>query len=636
MTGLSRKARCWLVAAMALIFVALLAAGGLGVNWAIFESDYDFLYVSILISLYFGSIIVSAWTFGFKIGAIASVAMGALMLIRAVDNSGIGDSLLNITAIAIAGTGTAWLIDRQGQVESLLKRKTKELGQQAVALEHELVERKQSETALKMSQERYRVLFESKLEGVFVLDESMRGLLVNETAAEILGYDSAAEMVDTNLLDFVLPEEREWVFGVLREEMFADSVGRVHDFQLINKVGERIWISATGALTEYQGKRAGLVSFRDITSRRRMEEVLRQSETRNRALLDAMPDVMLRIRQDGTVIDLKMAPSFPPVLASTEIRGRRLCEVIPDDVAREARRHLRQALRSGKVESFEYRIERDGETWDLEGRFVAIGEEEITIIVRDITELRKTQDQLGRSEVLASLGKMTAGIAHEVNNPLGSVLLYSEMIMNGDVPSQIRQDLKVIHDEAKRAARIVTDLLTYARRSKPRATRLDLRRVVERVLHMRRYAQKVSNVEVTIDMPAEAVTIKGDSSQLAQLFMNLVLNAEEAIKDNNGGRIGIAVTQADRQWARVAISDDGSGIARENLSQVFYPFFTTKPIGEGTGLGLSTCYGIATDHHGLIRAENNDSGGATFIVDLPLATSPKRRRSESRETATSA
>ncbi|MEE8354041.1 MAG: PAS domain S-box protein [Dehalococcoidales bacterium] len=628
-----RNPRCWLIAALSLAFVTILIAGRLGVDWIIFESDYDFLYVSVLISLYFGSIIVTAWIFGFKIGAMTSAALGALMLIRAIDNSGIGDSLLKIAAIAVAGAGTAWLIDRQGQVESLLRRRTKELGQQAVALEHELTERKQSENALKISRERYRVLFESKLEGVIVLDESMRGLLANETAAEILGFDSAAEMVDTNLLDFVLPEEREWVFGILREEMFANNVRRVHDFQLINKVGEHIWISATGALTEYQGKRAGLVSFRDITSRRRMEEVLRQSETRNRALLDAMPDMMLRIRRDGTVIDLKTAPQFPPVLSAVDLRGRKLCEVIPPDIAREARRHLRQALRSGQVESFEYRIERGREAWDLEGRFVAIGKEEITIIVRDITELRKTQEQLGHSELLASLGKMTAGIAHEVNNPLGSVLLYSEMIMTGDVPAQIRQDLKVIHDEAKRAARIVTDLLTYARRTKPQATRLDLRRVIERVLHLRRYAQKVSNVDVTVDVPDEAVTVKGDSSQLAQLFMNLVLNAEEAVRENNGGTISI-VARTDRQWARVAISDDGPGIARENLNQVFYPFFTTKPIGQGTGLGLSTCYGIATDHHGLIRAENNDSGGATFIVELPLAAGRKRRQSESHETVT--
>ena len=135
---------------------------------------------------------------------------------------------------------------------------------------------------------------------------------------------------------------------------------------------------------------------------------------------------------------------------------------------------------------------------------------------------------------------------------------------------------------------------------------------------MRRYEQKVQNINVSANLLSGPLYIKGDSSQLMQVFMNLMLNAEEALRESNGGNI-VITTQIDGDWTKVSIADDGTGIPEENLNQVFYPFFSTKGVGEGTGLGLSTCYGIVTAHGGLIRAENNEMGGATFTVELPLA-----------------
>ncbi len=238
--------------------------------------------------------------------------------------------------------------------------------------------------------------------------------------------------------------------------------------------------------------------------------------------------------------------------------------------------------------------------------------------LKDVTELRKAQEQLRHSQFLVSLGEMTAGIAHEVNNPLGSILLYSELLMTSDVSSPTKRDLKVIHDEAKRASKIMTDLLTYARRAKPRSHRLNLHTIVKKVINMRRYEQRVQNISISTDLLGCPLYVNGDSSQLTQVFINLMLNAEEALKESKGGNI-IITTEIEGEWAKVSIADDGTGIPEGKLDQVFYPFFSTKPVGEGTGLGLSVCYGIITEHHGLIHSENNDRGGATFIVELPLA-----------------
>ena len=135
---------------------------------------------------------------------------------------------------------------------------------------------------------------------------------------------------------------------------------------------------------------------------------------------------------------------------------------------------------------------------------------------------------------------------------------------------------------------------------------------------MRRNQERVHNIAVVTNLLDGRLYVKGDSAQLTQVFMNLILNAEEALRESNGGNI-VITTQIEGEWVKVSVADDGTGIPEENLERVFYPFFTTKRVGEGTGLGLSVCYGIVTSHGGLIHAENNEMGGATFTVALPLA-----------------
>jgi signal transduction histidine kinase len=157
---------------------------------------------------------------------------------------------------------------------------------------------------------------------------------------------------------------------------------------------------------------------------------------------------------------------------------------------------------------------------------------------------------------------------------------------------------------------------------------LNLHRIIKKVVNMRRYEERVHNITTSSNLLDDPLHVIGDSSQLMQVFMNLMLNAEEALKKSDGGNI-IIDTQRDRGWARISIADDGTGIPQGDLKQVFYPFFTTKQVGAGTGLGLSTCYGIITAHNGLIRAENNEMGGATFIVELPLAEVRRRGRKAS-------
>ena len=235
----------------------------------------------------------------------------------------------------------------------------------------------------------------------------------------------------------------------------------------------------------------------------------------------------------------------------------------------------------------------------------------------DVTERKKIEELLHHSQVLASLGEMTAGIAHEVGNPLASIVLYSEMSMKtGGISRQMKKDLKVIHTEAIRAGRLMKDLLAYSRKLTPRMQRFDINEVIAKVIELREYQEKVHNIKMIEDLSSEPLFVKGDRSQLIQVFMNLLLNAEEAVYQLGGGSIKVS-SRIDKNWVKIAVSDDGPGILKEHIHQIFLPFFTTKKVGEGTGLGLSLCYGIVTAHNGFIKARNNSSHGATFSVELP-------------------
>ena len=250
--------------------------------------------------------------------------------------------------------------------------------------------------------------------------------------------------------------------------------------------------------------------------------------------------------------------------------------------------------------------------------------------IRYAIERKQAEEQLQHSQLLSSLGKMTAGIAHEVNNPLGSILLYTELLMSGDLPQQIKKDLRVIHDESKRAVKIITALLTYSRKMKPEMRRFNLNELLKKVLAIRQYEEKVQNITVSTNLQRGPVYLEGDSSQLMQVFINILLNAEEAITEHEGGQI-IITTQVKETRVKVSIADNGTGIPQDILKKVFLPFFTTKRIGEGTGLGLSTCYGIITTHKGMIYAENNEMGGATFSVELPLSKKQKQQKNGTKE-----
>ena len=249
------------------------------------------------------------------------------------------------------------------------------------------------------------------------------------------------------------------------------------------------------------------------------------------------------------------------------------------------------------------------------------GKPQFQMLYRDITQVKRLQQQLIMQDRLASIGQLVSGVAHELNNPLTSVIGFSELLLQRELPDDIKADLKIVNDEAKRTSLIVKNLLTFARQQPQDKRAVDINEPIKTVLQLRDHEQSINNIVVSTHFAPDLPQIVGNSSQLQQVFFNIVTNAEQAmLETHNKGTLTVTTKQIGN-LVRASFADDGPGISRENMTRLFSPFFTTKEPGKGTGLGLSICQGIVNEHNGKIWAESEQGKGATFIVELPICKS---------------
>ncbi len=231
--------------------------------------------------------------------------------------------------------------------------------------------------------------------------------------------------------------------------------------------------------------------------------------------------------------------------------------------------------------------------------------------------LRATEAELLQKENLASIGQLAAGVAHELNNPLSTILLYSDVMYKETAEGdQRREDLKMIMDEAQRCKIIVADLLNFARQQDILAQDTDLKALVGEVLIKVNHRKRFDKVQIVCEFSPDLPHIQADPAQMQQVFINLLNNAADAMP--SGGTITISAAPLDSKTVEIRVADTGSGIPPENLDKLFTPFFTTKPAGKGTGLGLSIVYGIIKMHYGQIHAQSQVGVGTTIIITLPV------------------
>jgi two-component system NtrC family sensor kinase len=248
-------------------------------------------------------------------------------------------------------------------------------------------------------------------------------------------------------------------------------------------------------------------------------------------------------------------------------------------------------------------------TAEIEGTLVAI---------EDVTKRVHLEEQMQQTDKLSSIGLLAAGVAHEVNTPLAGISSYSQMLMQQIPESDPRyQLLEKIHRQTSRASSIVNNLLNFSRVSDSRFAPIELNRVIDDTIQLLEAQLHNTNIEVARNYSERLPLAPGNAPKLQQVFMNLILNARDAMP--NGGRLEIS-TEHDDQNAIISFRDNGVGIDPENLARIYDPFFTTKQIGKGTGLGLAVSYGVIKDHGGEIAVESKVGEGTNFRITLPLAT----------------
>ncbi|HOR01064.1 MAG TPA: ATP-binding protein [Anaerolineae bacterium] len=333
---------------------------------------------------------------------------------------------------------------------------------------------------------------------------------------------------------------------------------------------------------------------------------------------DALSDGVFLHDRQGNILRANRALARLAGRPFDQIIGRPWFEIIA--TAPGLRERCAASARSATAPgALEYDLADEGQrTLHVTVSRLAEGDEFCVHVVRDVTQERALQAQLTQAEKLAAIGEMLSGVAHEINNPLTTIIGFSELLQDADVPDAVRADLKRILRQAKRSSRIVQSLLTFARQSRMQVAEVDVNALLELTLEFLEPQLEGGGIDVVLDLDPCLPRTLADAGQLQQVFLNLLSNAMQAMAAVQGEHTLRLETRTTPTELRIAVHDSGPGIAHELLRRVFDPFFTTKRVGEGTGLGLSICYGIVREHGGRIWAESEPGHGATFFVELPL------------------
>lgn len=363
----------------------------------------------------------------------------------------------------------------------------------------------------------------------------------------------------------------------------------------------------------------------------RLYEQVKLSEQRYRDLFTNAYDMIFMLNQALVITAMNKTGIQLTGYSLDELIGRPLRSLCAPVSWANAEPHLYALLAGQSVPPFELElVRRDGDPVYLEVSAQGIqngsGPKGIHCIARNLTERRRLEQQLLHSEKLSAIGQLVAGVAHELNNPLTSVSGYAQLLLRDNrLPPEIRQDIEHIHQQAERAAKIVQNLLIFAREHKPERTQVVIDEVLRRSLALQHYQLRVDNIEVKLELAPNLPPINADFHQLQQVFLNLITNARYAMTQKGGRgtltlRTGLERGNGGDNWIRIEVIDTGVGIPEHILPKIFNPFFTTKPVGQGTGLGLSICFGIVKEHGGQIWAESQVGVGTRVVVKLPVCT----------------
>jgi PAS domain S-box-containing protein len=500
----------------------------------------------------------------------------------------------------------------------------------------DITERKHAEAARRASEERFRILFECSPDAHYLLD--LRGVFLdcNRAAEQLVGC-RRREIIGKTIEEAGLlsPDDLEKALHLLTRRIRGEAVG-FEQFQLIRRDGGTVDVETRAFFLETAEGKVVCGACRDITQRKRAEQALRESEESCRRIIETAPDAICIIADTGQIIEVNEAACRQIGHSRERLLRSRLSDIIAPPFSEKAARRLRQ-MTSGIFESAHIRA--DGTEVPVEVsacHFTFRGQAARLGIARDTTERKRAekervslQEQLQQAQKLESIGRLAGGVAHDFNNIITAISGYGDLVFSqlqeGD---PLREHVNEIRKAGERAKELTRQLLVFSRKQIVEPKPLDLNAVVaESASMLRRLLGK--DIELVADLDPALGMVMADPGLLHQVLMNLVVNARDAMP--GGGKLTIETMNAevDRSYAAehlgiapgqfvvLTVSDTGTGIEKEIRERIFDPFFTTKLDGEGTGLGLSTVYGIVRQCGGGISVLSEPGQGTTFKIYLP-------------------
>jgi two-component system cell cycle sensor histidine kinase/response regulator CckA len=508
----------------------------------------------------------------------------------------------------------------------------------------DVTERKRAAEALQESEEKFRTFTESAPVAIMIY-QNYQCVYANPAAETITGCTNE-ELLSMKFWDVAHPDYKdvieEWGKAIARDE----SVPKQYELRIVAKDGSEKWIDGRLELTEYEGKRAALISAIDITDRKQVEEEreqllaqIREQAQQVQQIMDTVPEGVLLLDADRRVVLANpVAQGDIAVLADA---------AVGDTLTRLGGRPLEELLTS-PPKGLWHEVESDDRIFEVIARPVEPAlslpkgngsePENWVLVINDVTQEREVEQRVQQQERLAAVGQLAAGIAHDFNNLLTTIMLYAQMgLRKPDLPPGPARSFKTIIDESQQAAQLVQQILDFSRRSMMEIRPVDLASSIEKTIDILQRTLP-DNIRLITELEAGKCVVHADPTRMQQVLMNLATNARDAMP--KGGELRISLSKVEvradeeppdfgelsqavaemacGEWVCLAVSDTGTGMPEEVQSHLFEPFFTTKPAGLGTGLGMAQVYGIVTQHEGAIGVETEVGRGTTVRVCLPI------------------
>ncbi len=486
-------------------------------------------------------------------------------------------------------------------------------------------------------------ILESMEGGVLTANKDGRITSFNRSAEEITGYkkeealhQNCCDILKSDLCEDACPLEKALETG---KPVFS------YEIVIFNKAGDKVPVNiTTSPLRTSDNQIIGIVeNFRDLTKHKGLWGKLREERNKAQQYLNIAGVIIVAINEEGTVSLINKKGCDVLGYREEEIIGKNWFDLcVPEDVREERKDTFKRVMADKEQEVDDYEniiLTKSGEerivAWhnailrDGSGRIVATlssGE--------DITIRKQTEEELIRSEKLASLGQLAASVVHEVNNPLAGIMIYVKLLLkkcrNGSIQMDSTEDQLLKMDrELDRTTRIIRNLLDFARQSEPSMKPIEINKVIEAALLLVENQINLENIGLEKNLDPQLPVVQADFDKIQQVLINIILNAIQAMPE--GGDLTITTSMAKhirinhsyQDTLRIDIKDTGIGIPKENLSRLFTPFFTTKEKGKGVGLGLSVVHGIIGKHKGKIDVESVPDRGTTFSIYLEVMDEQK-------------